>query len=74
MAEIDTEADAEKGPGKSGTLLPLGERPLGRETYFYWRCTDCHDDFPGRQCNGHHIVLCPWCRQDSKPWTNGRGL
>ena len=24
-------------------------------------------------CNGHEINLCPTCRPDSKPWTNGRG-
>lgn len=25
-------------------------------------------------CNCHVITLCPWCREDSAPWTNGRGL
>lgn len=25
-------------------------------------------------CNGHNITLCPFCRVDSAPWTNGRGV
>lgn len=23
-------------------------------------------------CNGHGITICPWCREDSKPWHYGR--
>ncbi len=26
------------------------------------------------KCNGHAITVCPWCRPDSKPWENGRGM
>ena len=26
------------------------------------------------RCNGYTITLCPWCREDSKPWTAGRGI
>jgi len=25
-------------------------------------------------CNGHVIMFCPWCRPDSKPWKDGRGI
>lgn len=25
-------------------------------------------------CNRHDIDQCPFCREDSKPWTNGRGI
>lgn len=25
-------------------------------------------------CNGHNIDQCPWCREDSEPWKNGRGI
>ena len=41
-------------------------------------CKDCDTNYwinpNGRvQCNGYLIELCPECRIDSKPWTNGRG-
>jgi len=26
------------------------------------------------KCNGRFIDLCPWCREDSKPWAHGRGV
>lgn len=40
-------------------------------------CVDCgtgyHIDSQGRvKCNGSVILRCPWCRPDSRPWTNGR--
>lgn len=25
-------------------------------------------------CNGHFIEVCPWCREDSRPWHDGRGV
>lgn len=25
-------------------------------------------------CNGVEISLCPWCRPDSQPWKNDRGI
>ena len=42
-----------------------------------YKCCDCGTEYPfineRIRCNGHEITLCPWCREDSKPWTNGRG-
>lgn len=44
----------------------------------HWSCITCSTSFPVIadviRCNGHIIDLCPWCRSDSAPWTNGRGL
>ena len=50
-----------------------------------YKCIDCDTEFrlipedvkyplesEGIRCNGHKIKLCPWCRPDSKPLTNGR--
>jgi hypothetical protein len=51
-------------------------------------CVDCNTTYPeimyfdriddrvkwGIRCNGHTITLCPWCKPDSKPWINGRGI
>ena len=42
-------------------------------------CLDCHTQYHiGLDlkpiANGASIELCPWCREDSKPWKNGRGL
>lgn len=59
---------------KTGALLSQGMQKLGTQTHYYWRCVDCETDFAGCACNGHPIELCPWCRPDSKAWTNGRGL
>jgi len=45
--------------------------------YVHFECEDCGTRYPEINnaviCNGHRIVLCPWCRKDSKPWKNGRG-
>ena len=50
-----------------------------------YRCIDCKTEFiyipedvnpldsEGIRCNGYKITLCPWCRPDSKQWTDGRG-
>jgi hypothetical protein len=61
-------------PAKTGALRHIGEHKLGLAWYHYWRCVDCGSDYAAGRCNGHEIGLCPWCRPDSKPWTNGRGL
>ena len=42
-------------------------------------CLDCRTQFHvdiqlKPVCNGAQIELCPWCREDSKPWKNGRGI
>jgi len=53
----------------------------------YFKCNDCGTIFPyakywnsqddcyeyAIRCNGQSITLCPWCREDSQPWTVGRG-
>lgn len=28
----------------------------------------------GPKCNGYFITECPFCREDSEPWKNGRGI
>jgi len=42
------------------------------------RCIDCGTEYLHLDnktiCNGKEITRCPWCRPDSKPWTNGRGI
>jgi len=49
----------------------------------YWTCVDCKTTFLSLVkannvidariiCNDDRILLCPWCRPDSKPMTNGR--
>ena len=42
------------------------------------KCVDCGTEYPvirGRtMCNGVQIAWCPWCREDSQPWTHGRGV
>ena len=63
----------------SGVLKPVGRRMLGvLDSYDYWRCSDCGTFYPKIdgtvKCNGQPIGACPWCRQNSAPWTNGRGL
>jgi len=62
-----------------GALLPGRiQAQLGLVRYNYFACADCKTEFPqigGEiRCNGHNIAQCPWCRPDSKPWTDGRGL
>lgn len=48
-------------------------------------CIDCNTIYPPvgsvaasvlglAMCNGHPINVCPWCRPDSRPWMNGRGV
>lgn len=41
-------------------------------------CVDCRTYYAlikGKiMCNGEVIELCPWCRPDSAPGKNGRGL
>lgn len=59
---------------RTGRLEPLGEKRLGGQRCHYWRCVDCGSDYPGARCNGQSIGICPWCRPDSRPWQNGRGL
>ena len=59
---------------------------LELSTASHWRCADCGTHFAYEtdevislidakvQCNGKRILLCPWCRPDSTPFKNGRGV
>lgn len=71
----------------TGALVSIGWHKLSGDDVEFVQCADCKTDFPKMpdrtpeaygfgvpMCNGHMISLCPWCRPDSKPWTNGRGL
>ncbi|TYO96742.1 hypothetical protein EDC39_11230 [Geothermobacter ehrlichii] len=61
-----------------GALVPTVIR--GKEFPNYRTCPECGTDFPldARRgiprCNGVLINRCPWCREDSRPWRNGRGI
>lgn len=63
---------------KTGILKYIGKRKLGFLTYPYFRCVDCASEYPqingAPKANGHWISKCPWCRGDSRAWSNGRGL
>ena len=65
----------------------LTAREVGRHDHEHYGCVDCDTLYPVLvdydedwnetreiKCNGHAITLCPWCRPDSEPWKNGRGL
>jgi hypothetical protein len=71
---VSDDAKVVSSATKTGALIPFGMLKLGTQMHHYWRCVDCKTDFAGSQCNGHVVKLCPWCRPDSKAWTNGRGL
>lgn len=58
-------------------------KPMHGSTYY--SCVDCKTTYPAADgliaeisklamCNSHPIKVCPWCRPDSKPWMNGRGI
>lgn len=61
-----------------GTLESIGQHKLGHVVYEYSRCLDCGTEYPHLDglpsCNGHTIGRCPWCREDSAPYQNGRGI
>jgi uncharacterized protein CbrC (UPF0167 family) len=67
---------------KTGELKFVGNFKMGGPSqpyYPYFECIDCGQQYPdlgpGVSCNYELIgMLCPWCRPDSKPWTNGRGM
>lgn len=57
----------------------LKARLLGYEPRrVHYVCVDCNIPYPiinGKvMCNGKQIKLCPWCRKDSKPNKDGRGV
>jgi len=61
----------------NGKLIEIGIKTYGLQKYNFFECEDCKTIYPemcGKIiCNGHIIDQCPWCRPDSRPWTNGRG-
>lgn len=62
----------------TGKLIDRGLKSYGfDEKIQFFECVNCESNYPviaGEiSCNGVVIELCPWCRPDSKPWTNGRG-
>jgi hypothetical protein len=73
---------------KTGELKSIGEFGFGWYKHECFECVDCGTVFPKLKeynprtdefemhikCNGHKINKCPWCRPDSTPWTNGRGI
>ena len=63
-------------PAKTGRLIDIGILNADCFSAFrYYECVDCGTRYPDARCNGKETGgLCPWCRPDSKPWTNGRGL
>ena len=44
----------------------------------FLECVDCKTSYPFMDgvysCNGVAVTVCPWCRPDSEPWKNGRGV
>ena len=65
---------------KTGRLTFSGRKNLGAWSRFEWyRCIDCGTEYPresgsSTMCNGKVISVCPWCRPDSAPWKDGRGV
>lgn len=56
---------------------------MGHLIVVLYECKECKTTFPKKispyeafplTCNGVEIRLCPWCREDSQPFTHGRGL
>jgi hypothetical protein len=64
---------------KGNLRLIRGYAWLGRQRPFdFFECQECKTTFPSIdgqiRCNGRVIDRCPWCREDSEPWKNGRGI
>jgi hypothetical protein len=65
---------------EKGTLKSIGVKNYGSSKFEFYECADCgtlypvsgENDLP--QCNNVSIELCPRCREDSKPYQNGRGI
>ena len=62
----------------TGKLKSIGRHRFGLKTLYFVQCIDCDTIYPEIngtvKCNGHIINKCPWCRSDTKPCENGRGL
>lgn len=64
---------------KTGELIDAGRAKLGGYfEYRWWKCSRCGTQYPeilGEiRCNSHTIEKCPWCKPDSAPWKDGRGI
>lgn len=74
IAAVERHTQSDRYLANAGQLKCAGA--FGREQYV--ACCECDTRFPvtdeGPQCNGKTIDRCPWCRPDSSPWKNGRGL
>lgn len=63
---------------KTGELINTRTQKYGYHNEVFVTCKDCKTDFIANifgtaTCNGKEIMLCPWCRPDTKKWQNGRG-
>ena len=69
---------AAEGVLPRGALANVGRKWHGRVKVDYVRCVTCETLYPVEHCvpwcNGHRITACPWCRRDTAPWRNGRGI
>lgn len=67
----------EKGKLQFKSMVSLNGTALA--VFPEWECITCNTAFIANLstkkpvCNGVEINLCPWCRQDSQTWKNGRG-
>lgn len=61
---------------EAGDLVPVCRNGIRHGILV--ECVTCGTTYPvmdGKTwCNSHIITKCPWCRPDSKPWQNGRGI
>jgi len=58
-------------------LNSIGAYKYGTNKLEFYECLKCKTVFPVLQgvisCNNRAIVDCPWCKDASKPWQDGRG-
>ena len=63
---------------KQQTLINIGIKKYGLEMIGFFKCQYCGVEYPvidsQIKCNGYAITECPWCRLDSQPYQNGRGI
>ena len=61
-----------------GILEDKGYHRLSDGKTEFYGCIDCSTWYvvvnKKIRCNGHTITKCPWCREYSEPWKNGRGV
>lgn len=60
------------------SLQSIGVHKYGTKNIEFYQCLKCTMEFPVLQgvisCNNKAITDCPWCSNESRPWTNGRGI